>query len=263
MDKIARQAAHFDSVAASYRASRQHANHRTIKELMWGDFLADKDALRRTRLAVLEPMCGFADGHQIVATYLGADFTYRGFDFSRTVVDSLELSQPHLDVWHGDVTRFEADAEYDLIILLGGLHHVPDHAGEAVARLARALKPGGHFLNLEATEGNRVFGWIRRWIYTRNSLFDAQTERAFERKEYFRLFEAAGLDHVDSFYPGLLAYVLYYNPDAFPWLNVGGPSMVRALWALERRFRRNAVGAALSFATLSLWQRPGLANTGL
>src|SRR5262245_60049110 len=107
MDKIARQAAHFDSVAESYRASRQHGNHRALKELMWHEFLADKDMRRRAPLKVLEPMCGFADGHQIVATYLDSDFTYRGFDYSRAVVDSLKVSRPHLDVGHGDVTRFE------------------------------------------------------------------------------------------------------------------------------------------------------------
>ena len=263
MDKIARQATHFNRVAESYRTSREHINHRTIKDLMWREFLADKDILRRSPYTVLEPMCGFADGFQILSTYLGPDFTYRGFDYSRAIVDLLQESRPQLAVSHQDVTQFEADAEYDIVILLGGLHHVPDHAANVVARLSRALKPGGHFINLEATEGNPVFGWIRRLIYRRIPLFDSETERAFTTREYRNLFESAGLRHVDSVYPGLLAYVLYYNPGAFPWLNVGGQGLVRALWSLERPFRRNAIGRTLSFATLSLWQRPELADASL
>jgi hypothetical protein len=57
-------------------------------------------------------------------------------------------------------------------------------------------------------------------------------------------------------YPGLAAYVLYYNPDAFPALNFGGPETVRRLFALERPFLRSAAARTLSFATLSLWRKP-------
>ncbi len=255
-DPVARQAAHFDSVAETYRRSRQHRNHLTLKHLMWQEFLGDKAGLKTGRLAVLEPMCGFADGREILATHLGTEFDYSGFDYSTAVVESLKRSHPELAVTHQDVTRFEAEANYDLIILLGGLHHVPHAAAEVVGRLARALKPGGYFINLEPTDGNPVFTWVRRSIYRRNDLFDEETERAFTLNEYVGMFEQAGLRQVDSCYPGLLAYVLYYNPDAFPWLNVGGERLVRAIWALERPFRRGAIGRRLSFATLALWQRP-------
>ena len=256
MDKVARQAAHFDSVAETYRTARQHLNHRTIRHLIWSEFLRDKDGLRRPGCAVLEPMCGFAAGREILTDHLGIDFDYRGFDYSAAVVASLRASHPDIAVSHQDVTRFEADAEYDIVILIGGLHHVPDQAEQVVMRLGRALKPGGYFVSFEPTNGNPVFTKAREWIYRRNSLFDEETERAFPVRAYYGLFERAGLRHVDSFYPGLLAYVLYYNPDAFPLLNVGGPGLVRALWRLERPLRRSAVGRVLSFATLGLWQRP-------
>lgn len=263
MDKIGRQAAHFDNVAETYRTARQHRNHRTIKALMWRDFLFGRDELYRNRPVVLEPMCGFAAGREILATHLGTDFDYHGFDYSSAVVNSLRRSHPTLSISHQDVTRFEADREYDIVILLGGLHHVPDHAAQVVGKLARALRPGGYFINLEPTEGNRLFTRLRRWIYRRNALFDAVTERAFTITEYVDMFRRAGLRHIDSLHPGLLAYVLYYNPDAFPWLNVGGPGLVRALWTLERPLHRSAVGRTLSFATLSLWQRPKIGDPGL
>lgn len=257
-DKVARQTAHFDSVAETYRTSRQHRNHRALKDLMWREFFRGKDGLRTNGLVVLEPMCGFADGREILATHLGGEIDYSGFDYSGAVIESLKRSHPDIAVTRQDVTRFETDRQYDIVILLGGLHHVPHAAADVVGRLARALKPGGYFISLEPTDGNPLFTMVRRWIYRRNALFDEETERSFTLAEYYGLFDKAGLRHIDSFYPGLLAYVLYYNPDAFPWLNIGGRGLVRAIWGLERPFRRGAIGRRLSFATLGLWQRPGL-----
>jgi hypothetical protein len=122
--------------------------------------------------------------------------------------------------------------------------------------MAHALAVGGCLLNFEPTHGNWLFGKVRERIYARNDLFEAATERAFGLGEYFDMFERAGLERVDAIYPGLLAYVLYYNPDAFPALNVGGPGVVRALFNLERPLLRSRLAAALSFATLSMWRKP-------
>jgi SAM-dependent methyltransferase len=258
-DGLERQAAHFDRIAETYLRSRQHRNHLTLKDLMWREFLDDKQCLKKEGLRILEPMCGFADGRTILSAHLGTTFDYRGFDYSGAVVDRLRELEPDIAVSYQDVTQFEADAAYDVIILLGGLHHVPSHAVQVVRNLAGALKPGGYFINLEPTDGNRGLAWVRRWIYRRNKLFDEETERSFPISEYYGMFERTGLRLVDGFYPGLLAYVLYYNPDAFPLLNIGGPGMVRAIWGLERPFRRSAIGRMFSFATLSLWRKPGTA----
>ena len=201
-------------------------------------------------------------GPKLVTLFGGAPGAGKTAFTMQCVVDALRLSHPDIAVTRQDVTRFEVDAEYDVVVLLGGLHHVPHEASRVVGRLARALKPGGYFISLEPTDGNPVFTSLRRWIYRRNRLFDEETERSFGLSEYYGMFKQAGLYHIDSFQPGLLAYVLYYNPDAFPWLNIGGPGLVRAIWALERPFRRSAIGRALSFATLGLWQRPMLPTSG-
>jgi hypothetical protein len=71
---------------------------------------------------------------------------------------------------------------------------------------------------------------VRDGIYKKNSLFDEQTERAFP--------------------------VGRLNPDAFPALNVGGKSLVSSFYSFDKLFYRNAVGRALSFATLSVWSKP-------
>jgi hypothetical protein len=139
-------------------------------------------------------------------------------------------------------------------------------AADVLRRLAGALRPGGHLVNLEPTHDNPVFRRVRERVYRRNALFDAQTERGFALRELNALFRGAGLERVDQLYPGLLAYVLYYNPDAFPALDRGGPALVRAIFRMEAPLYRTALARRLSFATLTVLRRPapaqGLARAG-
>ncbi len=78
------------------------------------------------------------------------------------------------------------------------------------------------------------------------------TEEAFNLPDLNRFYEASGFKLADQIYPGLLAYIMYYNPDAFPGLNIGPESLVKMMFALEKYFYSNWIGGKLSFATLSL-----------
>lgn len=255
-EKIGRQQAHFDSIAERYEKARQHRNHLCLKELIWSEILGDKLLDLPDPVSVLEPMCGFGDGLQILASRLSQTVEYSGFDFSGEVISRLKRRQPAIDVWEADVSTFESDRSYDIIILLGGLHHVPHIAAKVVSRLSAYVAKGGFFINFEPTHGNALFRSIRERIYNRNALFDEQTERAFAVDELLGFFQAGGLEPVDVIYPGLLSYILYYNPDAFPYLNIGSPRLVRAIWALERKLVRSRFGRKVSFATLSMWRKP-------
>ena len=142
------------------------------------------------------------------------------------------------------------------MVLIGGLHHVPFHAKEVVKRLAPALKPGGFFINFEPTHGNTITQKVRERIYKKNELFDEETERAFSVKEWRHMFEQVGLEGHCVLFPGLLSYVLYYKPDAFPILNDGSLWLVNATFALDRIFFGTILGQWLSFASFGVWHRP-------
>jgi SAM-dependent methyltransferase len=257
LDLVQTQIAHFDDIAERYYTARRHRNHLLLKDLLWADVFRCNRLGLAPPIRVLEPMCGYADGKRILERHLEATLRYSGFDYAANVIDRLRQLDPTLDVWRADVTRFEPTAAcYDLVLLLGGLHHVPEAAPQVVRNLASALRPGGVLINFEPTHGNALFKRAREFIYRRNTLFDARTERAFAVPELVAMFERAGLERLDLFHPGLLSYVLYYNPDAFPALNLGGARLVRLTFALDRVFVRNAIGRILSFATLSLWRKP-------
>ena len=108
---------------------------------------------------------------------------------------------------------------------------------------------------VEPTHNNWFTRRIRQRIYKANDLFDADTEQGFEYTDLGLFFKNAGYVKVDEVYPGLLAYILYYNPDAFPGLNVGGKFLVKGLFAIDRLFWSGWIGRKLTFATMSIWKR--------
>ncbi len=256
VDKIEQQRQHFNTIADRYHAARLGENHLYLKKLMWGYFFKDKRYLGVDGMSVLEPMCGYGDGKQILEAHFGVRIDYEGFDYSDEVVAHLKAHEPDLNVVQQDVTTYRPARQYDVVVVIGALHHVPDHAAAAIKTLAGAVRPGGYFVNYEPTQNNWLFRTVRRAIYKRNSLFDAETERAFDLEPFNAMFRDAGLEVVDQIYPGLSAFVMYYNPDAFPLLNVGGTRLVRWMFSVDKMFFRNWIGRRLSFATITLLRKP-------
>lgn len=254
---VERQRHHFDSIAADYTNQRNHPNHQCVKQLIWAHFLGrhQRNGIRCQR--VLEPMCGLGEGYDILLKYLcPGGFEYHGFDWSQTMVEAAQTQRPHLNIVLGDASRFEADGRlWDFIVLIGGLHHIYAHSADVLARLTAALSPGGHFLSFEPTQACGLTRWIRQRIYARNAVFDAESEQGFDLDTFEHMFAQQGYRKIDQAHAGLIAYVLYYNPDAFPWLNRGNEWTVRVAFWLDRLVWRSALGRRLSFATVTLWQK--------
>jgi SAM-dependent methyltransferase len=257
MDKLVeQQREHFNSISDRYFEARQRKTHILLKDLIWKDALSKLGRFWDGEITILEPMCGYAEGLDIICKHIQGKISYTGFDYSDEIVSYLNQNRPELRVFHGDVTKIAFDTgQYDIIILIGGLHHVPRHASEVVRRLAKSLRKQGLFISFEPTHGNLLAKYVRERIYTKNQIFDHQTERDFSVNDLESMFMSAGLKKDRIMYPGLLAYILYYNPYAFPSLSKGGPAVVKSLYALDRLLMTNWLGRMLSFATLSIWRR--------
>jgi hypothetical protein len=256
LNDIERQAAHFESIAGNYYASRSNAAHLAFKDVLWRKFF-DRNApvFSGCKRKVLEPMCGYGEGRKIIDTHLGGLFSYTGFDISVEMVKKAQQNHPADHIFHQDVTTYEPHEEYEILVIIGGLHHVYRHTDHVLKILSKSTACGGLFISFEPTHNNLVIGKIRQHIYNRNSFFDNETEQGFELEALNSSFVSAGFTLVDQMYPGLLAYVLYYNPDAFPRLMKGGPGFARFFSTAESFLWKSCVAKRLSFATLSLWRK--------
>jgi len=254
MNKTDRQRLHFESIAEKYFLARQEERHLLYKGLLWRCFFENKEFLKDCT-CVLEPMCGYSEGKYVLEAFLESRIDYHGFDNCEAVIKSLKDMQPQLNVCKMDVTKFEPARKYDMVILIGGLHHVHDFADHVVMKLSESLRSGGYLINFEPTQNNIAIRMIRSLIYRYNSFFDNLTEQDFHLKQLNALYEKNGFEIIDQVYPGLLGYSLYYNPDAFPFLNVGWKGLVRFMFGMDKFFMRTFVGRSLSFATLSLLRK--------
>jgi SAM-dependent methyltransferase len=256
MDDIERQRRHFDGISERYIRARKTDNHLLVKSMIWREFLRGKEFLARRGAKVLEPMCGFCEGKGILEANLGVEIDYEGFDYSSEMVNYSRELNPGINVSVVDVTQFHETDKYDIIIIIGGLHHVPAHAKAVLEAMFVALKAGGHIILFEPTHDNWLFRRIREEIYKRNSLFDSETERAFNYIDFLSMVTDSGFSIIDRLHAGLSAYVFFYNPDAFPGLNLKSRRSAKLLFAFDRLFMRNPLGRKLSFATLLLACKP-------
>ncbi|TGK21397.1 class I SAM-dependent methyltransferase [Leptospira kmetyi] len=256
-DKSEIQRAHFNKIKDDYNSARSGANHLAYKRVWWNrllDYLSNKIDAKRELLG-LEAMCGLGEGSQFLKENFPS-IRFEGFDYSDEMVAACKKENTAIfHVFHQDILKFEAKEKYDIVILLGGLHHVPDNVDIALDRIYSSLKKGGLFINLEPTHNNFLFRMVRERIYKKNALFEENTERGFNLKDYNALLKKSGFEILNQFYPGLLGYVLYYNPDAFPGLNRGSTKIAKFLsnfdWILGRTF----LGTYFSFATWSVCKK--------
>jgi len=258
---VEQQREHFNKIATVYAEARKDAKHLLLKKMIWENFFKNKQNLSSSCKRVLEPMCGIGEGGQIIKNYLTADIDYSGFDYSESMVESATEENPDANITWADATAYEHSGQlFDWIVLIGGLHHVFSVSGDVVSRLGQSLHPGGYFLNFEPTQNCWLTRKIRQSIYNKNDIFDEETEQGFDLPDLDAQFESAGFEKTDQVYPGLLAYVLFYNPDAFPILNIGGKWLVLATFWFDRLIWRTWIAKKLSFATITLWRKKELRN---
>lgn len=258
MSKINKQKEHFDSISAAYTEARKDKRHLAVKNAIWEEALSTIKF--KPRIKVLEAMCGVGDGANLIASYTDSSIEYHGFDFSEHMVNTAKSNVPTGKIWQQDVTKLDVFQEYDVVILLGGLHHVYEHAESVVKKLWRALTPSGLFINFEPTHANPLYKLIREAIYKKNSFFDAETEQGFVVDSLHQMFKKSGFRIVKALYPGLVSYVLWYNPDAFPLLNRGNTAFADWVISKERFVWGSRFAKVLSFSTLTICQKDEKAN---
>ncbi len=113
----------------------------------------------------------------------------------------------------GDATMLPLnDAIFDNVVMLGGIHHVPDRA-RLFSEIRRILKPGGGFYFREPLDDFVLWRAIRRVVYRVSSALDHSTERPLRRDETEAALASAGFNlRVWRTY-GFFGFCLLMNSD--------------------------------------------------
>ncbi len=255
-----RQREHFNRIEDNYEKAVNDPKARYYRKLVYRQFFKDttieKMMKSGKKIVVLEAMCGDGMGRRVLkGLYKGADLDYEGFDYSDEMVREAQKKYPDLTFKKQDVNKFESDKKYDVIILLSGLHHIPRTAGAVMKNMYHYLKDGGCFISVEPTYNIRFAGFLGDRVYKHSSLYDSESERRFCFKYLNSIFLDAGFKIENQFYPGLLAYLLWwFNP--YPKiLKLGSLGLVKKLYRFEHRLYENAIGKKLSLATFTILRK--------
>lgn len=195
-----RQRAHFDLIAAQYdRHYSDESSQRYRERFIHAPMLGDIDL---SGLAALEAMCGSG---QTTGYLLSRGATVTGLDISQRQIDLFLNRWARCEGVCSSIfdTGF-ADASFDRVIVVLGLHHLHPHVEAAIDEIHRILKPGGYFCFLEPHAGS-LPDLIRRLWYKVDTLF-AENEGAIDL-EQLESTNAHRFEFVKTKYMGNIAYI--------------------------------------------------------
>jgi len=175
----ARQKAHYEAIHSNYEDHYYDAQSMTYRERFYYDPLFAGLDLNACRVADLA--CG--SGHNSLAVlrrFPKAMVT--GFDISASACEDYRrnVGRPCLEA---DLTQPLGHSEkFDVVMIVGGLHHCVGDLPAALRNVADLLSPGGRFLLLEPNRECILDGARRLW-YRLDKYFDAATERALAHSD--------------------------------------------------------------------------------
>lgn len=241
------QMAHYDRIADQYQEhygdsySLQYRLRFINKPLFAGIDLEGRD--------VLEAMCG--SGH--TTEYLlsrGARVT--GLDVSTKEVRAFQRRWPDCSSVCASILESGLpDNHFDCVAVIGGLHHLHPHLGEAVHEIHRTLKPGGYLCFAEPHKQS-LPDLVRSYWYKHDRLF-ADNEASIDleglKKEFSKHFS-----FTTESYRGNIAYLLVLNSMVFRVPTVLKRLYSPALLDIESLIER-IQGRLTSCFVVSQWQK--------
>ena len=244
-----RQQDHYDRIAAAYAANLDYPHTRAYNAHLDDAVI---EAVAGASLGTCaELCCGTAEGFALLDSKIVRGV---GIDVSLAMLE--RAARRHADgrftFVQADATRLPlADASFDSVVMLGGIHHVPDRAA-LFGEIARVLKPGGIFLWREPVSDFVLWRALRAVIYRLSPMLDDSTERPLVWNETVPVLAHAGLalEHWKTY--GFLGFCLFMNSDVLVFNRLF--RFIPGIVALTR------AAARLDSWTIAL---PGMGHAGL
>jgi ubiquinone/menaquinone biosynthesis C-methylase UbiE len=204
------QQSHYDRIAEAYVTNLAYPHTREYTAYL------DQALLKQLPAAglgdVAEICCGRGEAMELVA---GRFKRAVGVDISLNMLHAARSDHhaPDFAFIQGDATRLPlADAAFDSVFMLGGIHHVNDRAA-LFREVGRILKPGGRFYFREPVSDFWPWLMLRAVIYRISPTLDHLTERPLRYEETAPYLDGAGLRLVSWKTYGFIGFCLLMNSD--------------------------------------------------
>lgn len=204
------QQEHYDHVAEAYAANLEYPHTQEYMEYLDRVLREEIDG---TDLAVCaEVCCGTGEAFALFQDGISLGV---GVDVSESMLAKAKdaFAETQLKFVQGDATILPlVDNSFDTVIMLGGIHHVPDR--EALfEQVYRVLKPGGVFFFREPVSDFWLWKFLRAIVYRLSPMLNHETERPLTYEETVPVLEQAGFEKMTWRTCGFLGFCLFMNSD--------------------------------------------------
>lgn len=198
------QARHYDSIARDYADHYADKTSRKYREkFIYPRMFAQID-LRGKR--VLDAMCGMGTTSEFVISQ-GAKAT--AIDISCEFIEIVKSTLPEVEALESSVFDLPfADETFDLVVVVGGLHHLHPKLDLGLREFWRVLKKDGMLICMEPPRGS-IFDFLRQIWYRFDRYFE-ENEESVSVKEIVKTHQSL-FTLVDTYYGNGPAYFLIYN----------------------------------------------------
>lgn len=202
------QKQHYERIAAEYDVHYNDLySQKYMQRFVFEPMFAGIDVENKS---VLEAMCG---GGQTTKFLLDNRAKVTGLDISPQQTANFKRRHQRAGVLCGSILNSGIASEsFDIVTVVGGIHHMPPYTNESVLEIHRILKPGGYFCFMEPHSESVAESFRRAW-YKRDSLF-AENEAAVNMSELHERFSRY-FDFKNEHYLGNLGYLLVLNSMVF------------------------------------------------
>ena len=203
-----KQQAHYDRIAQTYETNLGYPHTQEYMAYL------DRVLFREIGSAPLGTMAELCCGHGEAMHLLEGRYARAvGVDISLSMLQRARTSLPSVTLLQGDATKLPlADAAFDTVVMLGGVHHVRDRLG-LFREVARILKPGGRFIYREPVSDFALWRWIRAVVYRVSPTLDHTTERPLLHEETVPVLEQASLVSRRYTTVGFFGFCVFMNSD--------------------------------------------------
>jgi SAM-dependent methyltransferase len=229
------QRQHYDTIAGVYLTNLTYPH--TREYMAYLDRAVLDLTAGQSMGTVAEICCGAGEAFHLLSNAAGLGV---GVDVSPSMLEAARRNIPDDTrlFAQGDATRLPLrDSQFDMVVMLGGIHHVNDRH-QLFSEVRRILKPGGTFVWREPLDDFFLWRALRAAIYRGSPTLQADTERPLRFADTNAQLVGAGLSLDVWRTIGFFGYCFLMNSDVLAvnrvWQYVpGATALTRAATKID------------------------------